>query len=297
MAESFFSSLECELLAHRQFTSQARGAVRATPAWPASATSRVGTTPSGFTPPWVIARQRPTSRRIRQRSQRTRNHPRPSTVHRTGAIPHLGLEQAVDGLGQGIVVAVADAADRGLDARLGEALGAAQRKVLRSPVRMVYEAVVPNGTALVQGPWRRARHASASSTKLAWAVRDTRQPTIRRAKASMSGEPLGSTTNATYTNPDQVRPKAGQTEVATWVKSLTHNAFGRGALNWRFTRSSGQAVAGSGTVVRTFLPRTTPCSPMARIRRTTVQRATTRPSRASCRPWRARRHACAPRRP
>ncbi len=36
---------------------------------------------------------------------------------------HLGLEQAVDRLRQGIVVRVADAADRGLDASFREPLG------------------------------------------------------------------------------------------------------------------------------------------------------------------------------
>lgn len=47
--------------------------------------------------------------------------------------------------------------------------------------------------------------------------------------------------------------------------------------------SSGQATEGSDTVVRTFRPRTTPCSPRTRIRRATVQRATSIPSRPSCR--------------
>ena len=42
----------------------------------------------------------------------------------------LGLVEAVDRLGQGVVVAVADAADRGLDAGIGEALGVADRDVL-----------------------------------------------------------------------------------------------------------------------------------------------------------------------
>ena len=96
--------------------------------------------------------------------------------------------------------------------------------------------------------------------------REARQPTMRRANTSM--------TNAAQTKPDQV---------ATYVKSDTHNAWGRGALNSRSTRSRGQAIEGSGTVVRTFLPRTTPRSPMTRIRRATVQRATPMPSRPSYR--------------
>ena len=43
---------------------------------------------------------------------------------------HLGLEQAVDRLGESIVVGVADAADRGRDASLGEPFRVAQREVL-----------------------------------------------------------------------------------------------------------------------------------------------------------------------
>ena len=55
--------------------------------------------------------------------------------------------------------------------------------------------------------------------------------------------------------------------------------FGRGALNCRLTRSSGQGAAASLMVVRTLLPRTTPCRPIVRISRATVQRATAIPSR------------------
>ena len=46
-----------------------------------------------------------------------------------GAAPadHFGLEQADDCLGESIVVAVADAADRRLDAGVGQALGVADR--------------------------------------------------------------------------------------------------------------------------------------------------------------------------
>ena len=41
------------------------------------------------------------------------------TAPRPAPMDHLGLEQPVDRLGQGIVVAVADTADGGLDAGLG----------------------------------------------------------------------------------------------------------------------------------------------------------------------------------
>ena len=48
------------------------------------------------------------------------------------AVDHLGLVQAVDRLGQGVVVAVALAADGGLDAGLGETFGVADAEVLRA---------------------------------------------------------------------------------------------------------------------------------------------------------------------
>ena len=67
------------------------------------------------------------------------------------------------------------------------------------------------------------------------------------------------------------------------MKSLTQSMFGAAAWNWRFTRSSGHGAAGFWTVVFTVLPRTAPCSPMPRISRSTVQRATSKPSRPSCR--------------
>ena len=88
----------------------------------------------------------------------------------------LGLVEAVDRLGESVVVAVADAADRWLDAGLGQALGVLDRDVLRRRGRC---------GARGRRRWtgRRSCRAcsSASSTKPACAVRLTRQPTMRRA--------------------------------------------------------------------------------------------------------------------
>ena len=90
----------------------------------------------------------------------------------------------------------------------------------------------------------------------------TRQPTMRRAYTSI--------TKGTYCQPCQVE---------TYVKSDTHNWLGRSALNWRLTLSSGHGNALSETVVRTTLPRRAPCNPKRLISRSTVQRATSVPSR------------------
>jgi len=65
-----------------------------------------------------------------------------STLAPRAATPNdPGLVQAVDGLGEGVVVRVADAADRAFDARCSETLGVANRRVLRAAVAMVHEAV------------------------------------------------------------------------------------------------------------------------------------------------------------
>src|SRR3954467_12231601 len=55
---------------------------------------------------------------------RLKGPPRPASVD------HLGLVEAVDRLRERIVKTVADAADRGLDARRSQALGVANRDIL-----------------------------------------------------------------------------------------------------------------------------------------------------------------------
>ena len=71
---------------------------------------------------------------------------------RATPVYHLGLEQAVDRFGEGVVVGVADAADRGFDPGLGETFGVAQRKVLpgfnRSLQHQPEPIVAPSQTPL-----------------------------------------------------------------------------------------------------------------------------------------------------
>ena len=61
--------------------------------------------------------------------------------HRPASMDDLGLVEAVDRLGESVVVAVADAANRRLDARLRQPLGVLDRDVLggfkRSSQRVV----------------------------------------------------------------------------------------------------------------------------------------------------------------
>lgn len=61
---------------------------------------------------------------------------------RRAAMDQLGLVQAIDRLGQGVVVTVATAADRRLDAGFGQAFAIADADVLRSPIGVVGQRTV-----------------------------------------------------------------------------------------------------------------------------------------------------------
>src|SRR5208283_2425012 len=60
--------------------------------------------------------------------------------------------------GEGVVVAVADAADGRLDAGLGEALGVFDRDVLHAAVAVMDEGAAAKGTALAQSLLERVEH-------------------------------------------------------------------------------------------------------------------------------------------
>ena len=62
------------------------------------------------------------------------------------------------------------------------------------------------------------------------------------------------------------------------MKSTTQRRFGRAAVKSRCSRSSGTRFPAAGPVVRTVLPGPAPVSPSARMRRSTVHRATPGPS-------------------
>jgi hypothetical protein len=94
---------------------------------------------------------------------------------RSTPVDDFGLVEAVDRIGQRVVVAIADTTDGGLDARLGQAFGVLDGDVLAASVAVMNEASACTGLR----SWRAC--SSASSTTLACAVRDTRQPTMRRA--------------------------------------------------------------------------------------------------------------------
>ena len=77
---------------------------------------------------------------------------------RAAPMDHLGLEQAVDRFGEGVVVAIADAADRGLDARLGEPLGVAIETYCDAAIAVMDEAAALDGPAVVERLLQRIEH-------------------------------------------------------------------------------------------------------------------------------------------
>ena len=78
-------------------------------------------------------------------------------LHRLQASPraagsnHLGLVQPGDGLGQGVIVRIANAPDRLLDAGLGQAFGVADGEILRPSVAMMDQGVARAHHTVVQG--------------------------------------------------------------------------------------------------------------------------------------------------
>jgi hypothetical protein len=64
----------------------------------------------------------------------------------------FGLVQAVDGLGQGIVIGASDGPDGGLDTGFGEAFGEPDRRVLGTPICMVDNIFQVDSSFLLAGP-------------------------------------------------------------------------------------------------------------------------------------------------
>jgi len=58
-------------------------------------------------------------------------------------VDHLGFEQADDALCQGIVVGIANAADRGINPSISQPLGILDRQVLAAPVTVMDQLVSP----------------------------------------------------------------------------------------------------------------------------------------------------------
>ena len=70
----------------------------------------------------------------------------------------LGLVETVDRFGQGVVVAVADAADRRLDPGLGQALGVFDRDVLAAAIAVMDQAAAMDGPPVMEGLLQRIEH-------------------------------------------------------------------------------------------------------------------------------------------
>ena len=83
--------------------------------------------------------------------------PRPSSVD------HLGLVEPVDRFGQGVVVTVPNAADRGLYPCFGQAPGVFDRYVLATPVAMMHKAASVVGATFVDSLLQGVQHKAGMS--------------------------------------------------------------------------------------------------------------------------------------
>lgn len=92
----------------------------------------------------------------------------------------FSLVQTIDRLSEGIVVGVPDAADGRFEACFGKSIGVLYGHILTAAIEMMHQAAAGDRPSGMKGLF-----SSASRTKLACTVRLTRQPTMRRAKASI----------------------------------------------------------------------------------------------------------------
>ena len=70
----------------------------------------------------------------------------------------LGLAEPVDGLGERVVMAVAHAANRGLDTNFRQMPGVAKRHQLASTIAMVNQAATMQRARLMRRLFQRTRH-------------------------------------------------------------------------------------------------------------------------------------------
>lgn len=133
---------------------------------------------------------------------------------------HLGFVEAVDRFGQSVVVAVADTADRRLDAGLGEALGVLDRHVLRPTVAMMDQAATVGRSAIVERLFERIEDGAG----------------VRRPAGAPAYNPsgVGIDDEGDVDEPclgRDVEPALAEAR----VKSETQSLFGACAKNWRLT--------------------------------------------------------------
>ena len=77
----------------------------------------------------------------------------------------FGFLTLVDALGEGVVIAVVEAADRGLDARFRQALGVANRHVLAAVVAMMNQVATMQRSPLMKRLFQRFEHKAHNAPR------------------------------------------------------------------------------------------------------------------------------------
>jgi len=181
---------------------------------------------------------------------------------RTVPVDQLGLEQPDLGLGEGVVVGVADAADAGRGAGFGEPFGEPDRGVLGTGVGVVHQPGQVGDTGLLPGPDRhlqRVEHQLGAHARRGAPADD---PAGERVEHERDEDHPGPGRDIGVVR-DPQRIRSGRVEVP---------------LD-QVRRAAGRRI-GPGRADPT-LPRRAPRSPSTAINRSTVHRATAMPSRLS----------------
>ena len=179
---------------------------------------------------------------------------------RPAAVNDLCLVKPVDGLGERVVVTVADAADGRLNPGLKQPFRIFYRDILAAPVAVMDQAAAMQGPPVMQSLLQRIKH----------------EPRMRRAADTPADDPAGKGIN-----------DEGDINKASPGRDISEvrdpKPVRRRSLEFPIDVIPRTGAALSEKVVRRGFTRTAPSIPFARIRRATVQRATLKPSRPN---WR-----------
>ena len=175
---------------------------------------------------------------------------------------HFRLEEPDDRFGEGVVVRIAAAADRRLDAGVGQALGVAHREILAAAIAVMHQVADGVVAAVVDRLLERIEHEVGPQRRRDAPADDAAREDVDDERDVDEAAPRRDVREVR--DPELIRPRRGEVPV-----DQVGRAVGRRVA----------AASSWSTPARARRRR----SPSSRIRRRTRQRAARRPSRPICR--------------
>jgi hypothetical protein len=197
-----------------------------------------------------------------------RHGPRRWITSAPSAKLRTGFVKAVDRLGQSIVIAVANAADRWLDAGFGEAFGVSDRDVLAAAIGVMDETAAVRRSAIVERLLERIEDEAGMGRAARPPAHDApceRVDDERDVHEPRPGRDIGKVRDPEH--------------VGRWRAELAVDVITRA---WRRSVADRRAHGLPTDDTRQGSPELVE-GPIARMSRATVQRATSNPSRCRCR--------------